>query len=94
MNIPELPIQVLAVTENNFSGGAGAIYSNTTTELEALLVNEGSSLADRLNAHFMTSSSAIQQKCKVPTALLLIIMLSLVNLFFSVFLHTVLQRGP
>ncbi len=66
MNIPELPIQVLAVTENNLpsAAGAGAVYSNTTSELEAILVNEGSNLADRLNAHFMTSSSAIQQKCE------------------------------
>ena len=63
MNIPELPIQVLAVTENSFAG-AGAVYSNTASELEAVLINEGSNLADRLNAHFMTSSSAIQQKCK------------------------------
>ena len=58
MNIPELPIQVLAVGENNSYG----TYSN---DLESLMISEGSNLADRLNAHFMTSTAAIQQKCKI-----------------------------
>ena len=73
MNIPELPIQLLAVTENNLVppfgassgqtlGGGGASFA----DLEALLLNEGNIVADRLNAHFMTSTSAIQQKSKAP----------------------------
>jgi len=70
MNIPELPIQLLAVTENNLpsSGGgassAGPSYTNPPSELEQLMVAEGSNLADRLNAHFMTSTSTVQHKCK------------------------------
>ncbi len=60
MNIPELPIQLLAVTENHSYGGNPLIGS----ELEAMLLSEGKNLADRLNAHFMPSMTAIQQKSK------------------------------
>lgn len=62
MNIPELPIQLLAVTENGAQQQAagGGAYS----DLEAMLLNEGNVVADRLNAHFMTSTSTIQQKSK------------------------------
>lgn len=56
MNIPNLPIQILAVTE---SGGANAFFSN---DLSHLLITEGNAIADRLQAHFMTSSSSCQQK--------------------------------
>ncbi|KAK6631018.1 hypothetical protein RUM44_003190 [Polyplax serrata] len=56
MNIPNLPIQILAVTE---TGGANAFFSN---DLSFLLITEGNAIADRLQAHFMTSSSSCQQK--------------------------------
>ncbi|KAL0271513.1 UNVERIFIED_CONTAM: hypothetical protein PYX00_008585 [Menopon gallinae] len=56
MNIPNLPIQILAVTE---TGGANAFFSN---DLSHLLITEGNAIADRLHAHFMTSSSSCQQK--------------------------------
>ena len=59
MNIPELPIQFVAVTENMSQG----VYTNST-DINSLLLAEGSNLADKLNAHFMTSMSAIPQKCK------------------------------
>ena len=59
MSIPELPIQVVAVTENLSQG----VYTNST-DINSLLLAEGSNLADKLNAHFMTSMSAIPQKCK------------------------------
>ncbi len=68
MNIPELPIQVLAVADSNgpppsATGGLGA--SGGVADLEASLIAEGGNLADRLNAHFMTSTSALQQKCEL-----------------------------
>ena len=66
-NIPELPIQVLAVTESNSSLASSAVYptmSGGAGLSEAHLIEDGSNLADRLNAHFMTSTSAIQQKCE------------------------------
>ena len=56
MNIPNLPIQIMAVTE---TGGANAFFSN---DLSHLLITEGNATADRLQAHFMTSSSSFQQK--------------------------------
>lgn len=56
INIPNLPIQVLAVTE---TGGANAFFSN---DLSQQLITEGNAVADRLNAHFMTSSASSQQK--------------------------------
>lgn len=55
MNIPNLPIQILAVTD---SGGANDFFNN---DLSKLLITEGNTTADRLHAHFMTSSSN-QQK--------------------------------
>ena len=58
MNIPNLPIQVLAVTD---TGGANAFFSN---DLSHLLITEGNATADRLKAHFMTSVSSCQQKSK------------------------------
>jgi hypothetical protein len=69
MNIPELPIQLLAVTESSNSAGVGGAYASSNpglsvAALESMLINEGNNLADRLNAHFMTSTSAIQQKCR------------------------------
>lgn len=55
MNVPESPIQLLAVTEGNSTTAVSA-------ELESRLISEGHNLADQLNAHFMTLTSAIQQK--------------------------------
>ena len=54
LNIPELPIQLLAVSDEDF----------INSDLTSILITEGNTLADRLNAHFMTSSTSIQQKCK------------------------------
>lgn len=56
MNIPNLPIQIMAVTD---SGGANAFFNS---DLSHLLMTEGNAIADRLGAHFMTSSSSCQQK--------------------------------
>ncbi|XP_043283459.1 rho GTPase-activating protein 190 isoform X4 [Venturia canescens] len=56
MNIPNLPIQIMAVTD---TGGANAFFSS---ELSHLLITEGNATADRLQAHFMTSASSCQQK--------------------------------
>ena len=70
MNIPELPIQFVAVTENMSQG----VYTNST-DINSLLLAEGSNLADKLNAHFMTSMAAIPQKCKAQNMLLWIVIL-------------------
>ncbi|CAH0558065.1 unnamed protein product [Brassicogethes aeneus] len=56
MNIPNLPIQILAVTE---AGGATAFFND---DLSQLLITEGNSTADRLQAHFMTSAGGMQNK--------------------------------
>ncbi|CAH1109193.1 unnamed protein product [Psylliodes chrysocephalus] len=56
MNIPNLPIQILAVTDD---GGATAFFND---DLSQLLITEGNATADRLHAHFMTSSSSMQHK--------------------------------
>ncbi|XP_075218370.1 rho GTPase-activating protein 190 isoform X2 [Lycorma delicatula] len=56
MNIPNLPIQIMAVTD---MGGANAFFSN---DLSHQLITEGNATADRLQAHFMTSTSSFQQK--------------------------------
>ncbi|XP_053593266.1 rho GTPase-activating protein 190 isoform X1 [Microplitis demolitor] len=56
MNIPNLPIQIMAVTD---TGGANAFFSN---DLSHMLITEGNATADRLQAHFMTSASSCQQK--------------------------------
>ena len=57
LNIPELPIQLLAVSEEDF----------VNDELTPQLLTEGNTLADRLNAHFMTSTTSIQQKTSFYT---------------------------
>ena len=68
VDIPELPLQILAVTEPNgqLANIGGGVYMNTggspSDSLSTLLISEGSNLADRLNAHFMTSSASLQQK--------------------------------
>lgn len=57
-NIPNLPIQIMAVTD---TGGANAFFSN---DLSHLLITEGNAIADKLEAHFMTSASSCQQKSR------------------------------
>ncbi|XP_044766017.1 rho GTPase-activating protein 190 isoform X2 [Coccinella septempunctata] len=61
MNIPNLPMQILAVTD---SGGANAFFNN---ELGHLLITEGNTTADRLNAHFMTFTANVLQKATFYT---------------------------
>ena len=51
MNIPELPIQMVAVTESSKSSA----NSHQALELSQMLTLEGSNLADQLSAHFVTS---------------------------------------
>ena len=46
----------MAVTE---TGGANAFFSN---DLSQYLITEGNATADKLQAHFTTSSSSCQQK--------------------------------
>ena len=60
LNIPELPIQLLAVSDEDFA--TPSVFSN---EFTGQLITEGNTLADRLNAHFMTSTTTIQQKSKL-----------------------------
>lgn len=50
-NIPNLPIQVLAVTE---SGGAANSYYGSADQLNHQLLTAGNAAADRLQAYFMT----------------------------------------
>ena len=59
LNIPELPIQLLAVSDEDF-----ATPSVFNSDFTGQLITEGNTLADRLNAHFMTSTTTIQQKSK------------------------------
>ncbi|XP_022243986.1 rho GTPase-activating protein 190-like isoform X13 [Limulus polyphemus] len=56
MNIPNIPVQILAVTE---TGSANAFFSS---DLSHQLITEGNAIADKLQAHFMTSVSTCQQK--------------------------------
>ena len=51
MNIPELPIQLVAVTETVKNG----VSPQQVSELSQILVAEGSNLSDQLSAHFVTS---------------------------------------
>ena len=51
MNIPELPIQLVAVTETVKNG----VNPQQVSELSQILVAEGSNLSDQLSAHFVTS---------------------------------------
>ncbi|KAJ8665241.1 hypothetical protein QAD02_006903 [Eretmocerus hayati] len=55
-NIPNLPIQIMAVTD---TGGANAFFTN---DLSHHLITEGNATADKLGAHFMTTSSSFQEK--------------------------------
>lgn len=59
MNIPNLPMQMVALTE---PGGVNSFFNS---ELCQILITEGNSLADKLRAHFATASDEENQfKCK------------------------------
>ncbi|XP_055914647.1 rho GTPase-activating protein 190 isoform X11 [Eupeodes corollae] len=64
MNIPNMPIQIIAITEN---GGANAFFNN---DLCQLLITEGNSIADRYRANFMTSSAGQPLKFAIYTPFL------------------------
>ncbi|XP_069168247.1 rho GTPase-activating protein 190 isoform X20 [Procambarus clarkii] len=55
-NIPNLPIQILAMTDTN---SASAFFGS---DISQQLITEGNAIADRLQAHFMTSTATCQQK--------------------------------
>ncbi|XP_055390265.1 rho GTPase-activating protein 190 isoform X3 [Condylostylus longicornis] len=50
INIPNMPIQMVAITEG---GGANVFFAN---DLVQMLIAEGNSIADRFRSHFMTST--------------------------------------
>ncbi|KAJ0171085.1 hypothetical protein K1T71_013284 [Dendrolimus kikuchii] len=58
MNIPNLPIQMVAVTD----GGGSAASTFFGTDLGHALITEGNATADRLAAHFTTYSSSAENK--------------------------------
>ncbi|XP_055846407.1 rho GTPase-activating protein 190 isoform X23 [Episyrphus balteatus] len=64
MNIPNMPIQIIAITEN---GGANAFFNN---DLCQLLITEGNSIADRYRGNFMTSSAGQPLKFAIYTPFL------------------------
>lgn len=57
MNIPNLPIQLVAVAE-----GPGAFFGS---ELSQMLMTEGNAAADRLAAHFCTYTPSCHNNCKL-----------------------------
>ncbi|XP_052745228.1 rho GTPase-activating protein 190 isoform X1 [Bicyclus anynana] len=58
MNIPNLPIQMVAVTD----GGGSAANAFFGTDLGHALITEGNATADRLGAHFTTYTSSAENK--------------------------------
>ncbi|XP_045539639.1 rho GTPase-activating protein 190 [Papilio machaon] len=58
MNIPNLPIQMVAVTD----GGGSAATAFFGTDLGHALITEGNATADRLGAHFTTYTSSAENK--------------------------------
>ncbi|XP_047037111.1 rho GTPase-activating protein 190 isoform X1 [Helicoverpa zea] len=58
MNIPNLPIQMVAVTD----GGGSAASTFFGTDLGHALITEGNATADRLCAHFTTYTSSAENK--------------------------------
>lgn len=59
MNIPNLPMQIVAITE---PGGVNSFFNN---EMCQMLITEGNSMADKLRAHFATASDESSHfKCK------------------------------
>ncbi|KAH9634386.1 hypothetical protein HF086_010866 [Spodoptera exigua] len=57
MNIPNLPIQMVAVTD-----GGGSASTFFGTDLGHALITEGNATADRLAAHFTTYTSSAENK--------------------------------
>ncbi|CAH0764837.1 unnamed protein product [Diatraea saccharalis] len=58
MNIPNLPIQMVAVTD----GGGSAASAFFGTDVGHALITEGNATADRLAAHFTTYTSSAENK--------------------------------
>lgn len=87
MNIPNLPIQILAVTDN---GAANAFFNN---DLSHLLLTDGNATADRLHAHFMTYVASSQQKSNRKSQYYLLFSLKINSNPFSCFLYAIFQRG-
>ncbi|XP_026760286.1 rho GTPase-activating protein 190 isoform X1 [Galleria mellonella] len=58
MNIPNLPIQMVAVTD----GGGSAANAFFGTDVGHALITEGNATADRLGAHFTTYTSTAESK--------------------------------
>ncbi|XP_041984268.1 rho GTPase-activating protein 190 isoform X2 [Aricia agestis] len=58
MNIPNLPIQMVAVTD----GGGSAATAFFGTDLGHALITDGNATADRLGAHFTTYTSSAENK--------------------------------
>ncbi|GBP41704.1 Rho GTPase-activating protein 190 [Eumeta japonica] len=58
MNIPNLPIQMVAVTD----GGGSAANAFFGTDLGHALITDGNATADRLNAHFTTYTASCESK--------------------------------
>lgn len=79
MNIPNIPIQILAVTE---TGSANAFFSS---DLSHQLITEGNAVADKLQAHFMTSSSTSQQKSNSPISSIVMCIIQ----YFTIYLKFV-----
>ncbi|XP_059615371.1 rho GTPase-activating protein 190 isoform X3 [Phlebotomus argentipes] len=65
MNIPNLPMQIMAITSEG--GSASAFFNN---EMCQMLMTEGNAIADRLRAHFMTSATGNQLKIAFYTPFL------------------------
>ncbi|XP_055713098.1 rho GTPase-activating protein 190 isoform X4 [Phlebotomus papatasi] len=65
MNIPNLPMQIMAITSEG--GSASAFFNN---EMCQMLMTEGNAIADRLRAHFMTSATGNQLKMAFYTPFL------------------------
>lgn len=61
-NIPNLPIQILAVTEN---GGTANAFFNS--DISHQLITAGNAVADRLQAHFMTLTPSANPKSAIYT---------------------------
>ncbi|XP_013387311.1 rho GTPase-activating protein 190 isoform X1 [Lingula anatina] len=57
--IPNVPIQILAVTEG---GGANAFFSNDSSQN---IITEGNAIADKVKAHFMVTSLNFPQQTAV-----------------------------
>lgn len=94
MNIPNLPMQMVALTE------PGGVTSFFNSELCQILITEGNSLADKLRAHFATASDEENQfKCKFYYFFCVFILYNHVTLIISVasyapFLKEVWDKKP